>query len=130
MKHLALLFTLSFALSNSSFAQDLDTLSLKNNMKQSGIAFKQISTTISDTTKNQENAALVEKIIGYLEAAKNQNPDSVTNGSYADYQSLITQEIAVLKELQAAFLSNDNTAALNIAQRVNSLKKEGHDKYK
>ncbi len=134
MKKLCLVFSLALALSltiaTQVSAQDVSALSLKNNMKQSGILLKQISTTLSDASQNAANAASVAKIIAFMETAKTQSPDSVTNGSLADYQSLITQEIAVLKELQTAFLSNDNTAALNIAQRINSLKKEGHDKYK
>ncbi len=134
MKKLCLVFSLALALSltiaSQVSAQDVSALSLKNNMKQSGILLKQISTTLSDASQNAANAASVAKIIAFMETAKTQSPDSVTNGSLADYQSLITQEIAVLKELQTAFLSNDNTAALNIAQRINSLKKEGHDKYK
>jgi hypothetical protein len=134
MKNLSLVFSLALALSltiaTQVSAQDVSALSLKNNMKQSGILLKQITTTLSNASQNAANAASVAKIITFMEAAKTQSPDTVTNGSLADYQSLMTQEIAVLKELQTAFLSNDNTAALNIAQRINSLKKEGHDKYK
>ena len=69
-------------------------------------------------------------MVGYFQTAKTQTPDSVTNGSLADYQALIEQEIQNLKDLQAAFLKNDNVSALSIVQKLNNIKKEGHDKYK
>ncbi|MBC7714939.1 MAG: hypothetical protein H7177_16455 [Rhizobacter sp.] len=132
MKHsgkiLALLFSLVFA--GQVFAQDASALSLKDNMKQSGILFKQVATSINDASKNKDNAAAVLKMIGYFEAAKNQSPDSTTNGSLSDYQSMIGEEITNLKTLQAAFVANDNVTALAVLQKINNLKKEGHDKYK
>lgn len=126
----ALALTLTLSLSTMVAAQDAAALSLKNNMKQSGILLKQISATINDASKNQDNADLVIKMIGFFQTAKTQSPDSVTNGSLADYQALIEQEIQNLKDLQAAFLKNDNVAALSIVQKLNTVKKEGHDKYK
>ncbi|MGZ3789659.1 MAG: cytochrome b562 [Bacteriovorax sp.] len=128
LKTLAL--TLSLSLVSGLSAQDVATLNLKDNMKQSGIALKQISVSINDASKNQENAALAAKIIGLFQVARTQSPDSVTNGSFADYQALIDQEIQNLKDLQAAFLKNDNVTALSIVQKINNVKKEGHDKYK
>lgn len=125
-----LALTLSLSMTSFVFAQEVNTLNLKNNMKQSGVALKQISASINDAAKNQENAALVAKIIGFFETARTQSPDSVTNGSFADYQALMDQEIQNLKDLQAAFLKNDNVAALSIVQKLNNVKKEGHDKYK
>ena len=128
IKTLAL--TLSLAFISAASAQDAAALSLKNNMKQSGNILKQISVSINDASKNQENADLVAKMVGYFQTAKTQTPDSVTNGSLADYQALIEQEIQNLKDLQAAFLKNDNVSALSIVQKLNNIKKEGHDKYK
>jgi ribosomal protein S8 len=132
MKNISKFLTLAFALVFTAqvFAQDIAPLDLKNNMKQAGILFKQISTTINDASKNKDNVAAVAKMIGYFETAKIQSPDSTTAGSLADYQNLIDQEITNLKDLQVALLANDNAAALSVLQKINNVKKEGHDKYK
>ncbi|MBC7538662.1 MAG: hypothetical protein H7281_07565 [Bacteriovorax sp.] len=128
-KVLALAITLTLPLISQVSAQDKG-LSLKDNMKQSAIILKQITASINDASKNQDNAALVAKMSVFMEAARLQSPDSVTNGSLADYQALLDQEIRNLKDLQSAFLKNDNAAALSILQKITSVKKEGHDKYK
>lgn len=132
MKNISKFLTLAFALVFTAqvFAQDIAPLDLQNNMKQAGILFKQISTTINDVSKNKDNAAATAKMIGYFETAKTQSPDSTTAGSLADYQNLMGQEITNLKDLQIAFLANDNAAALSVLQKINNVKKEGHDKYK
>ncbi len=130
MKKLSIILGTALVMSFSVMAQDAATLSLKDNMKQSGSILKQISASVNDASKNAANAELTAKMIAYFGAAKNQRPDSVSAGSYADYQSLIEQEIQSMKELQAAFQKNDNTGALAIIQKMNTLKKEGHDKYK
>lgn len=122
--------TLSLSIASQLSAQDMTPLSLKNSMKQSGIILKQVSASINDASKNQENATSVAKMIGYFQTARTQSPDSVTNGSFADYQALIDQEIQNFKNLQDAFLKNDNVTALSIVQKLNTVKKEGHDKYK
>jgi hypothetical protein len=111
-------------------AFEFNELDLKNNMKQNGIALKAITTTINDVSKNKENASLALKMIGYFESAKNQIPQTVDPSSIADYQSLMELEIKNLKDLQEAFLNNDNVGALSIIQKLNAVKKEGHDKYK
>jgi hypothetical protein len=36
----------------------------------------------------------------------------------------------MMKELEAAFKSNDNALALAVMQKLSNIKKEGHDKYK
>lgn len=127
---LTLTLTLTMSIASQLSAQDVNSLSLKNNMKQGAIIFKQVSASINDASKNQENAASIAKMIGYFETAKTQSPDSVTNGSLLDYQTLIGQEIQNLHDLQSALLKNDNVAALSIVQKINTVKKEGHDKYK
>lgn len=138
MKKISKTLTLSFALSlalslgmiSQVSAQEALPLSLKANMKQCGVILKQISVSINDAAKNQENAAATVKLIDLFQAGRSQSPDSVTNGSFADYQVLMDQEIQILKDLQAAFLKNDNVAALSLVQKLNTVKKEGHDKYK
>lgn len=130
MKKLSIALGIALSLSLASFAQDATALSLKGNMKQAGTYLKQISASVNDASQNATNADLAAKMITLFEAAKNQKPDTITAGSLADYQSLIEQEIQNFKDLQAAFQKNDNAGALAIIQKINTTKKEGHDKYK
>ena len=38
--------------------------------------------------------------------------------------------ISIFKELESAFKNNDNKAVLSLMQKINTAKKEGHDKFK
>ena len=122
-------FFIALTLLNFASADVTATPSLKDNMKQTGIALKAIIASANDASKNNDNAALLDKMIVNFQAARLQSPDSTTNGSFADYQSLIDQEIKNFQDLKDAFLKNDNTTALSIIQKITTLKKEGHDKY-
>jgi hypothetical protein len=130
VKKISIALGLALSLSFAAFAQDAAVLSLKDNMKQTGAILKQIAASVNDASKNAANADLTAKMIAFFESAKTQRPDSVTAGSIEDYQSLIGQEIQNMKDLQAAFQKNDNVGALAVIQKMNTLKKEGHDKYK
>lgn len=122
MKLFLVTLCLSVFIFNSAFAQ-----SLKSNMKSSQTLLKQIAATMNDTTKNQENAANVSKMVVFFEAARNQSPDS---GSLKNYQELMDQSIVLMKSLKSAFKANDNALVLSIMQKLNTAKKEGHDLYK
>jgi len=111
-----------FCTSQFSYAQ-----SLKSNMKSTETLLKQVASKMNDASKNQENAALVAKMIANFEVAKNQTPDA---GSFSEYQALMNQSMLIMKELQDAFNRNDNAAVLSIMQKINTNKKEGHDKFK
>ena len=123
-------FLMTLTLLNLAFADTTVTPSLKDNMKQTNIALKAIVASVNDASKNADNATLLDKMILNFQAARLQSPDSTANGSFADYQSLIDQEIQNFKDLKDAFLKNDNTTALAIIQKITTTKQEGHDKYK
>jgi gas vesicle protein len=120
--------TLVFAL--TTFAQDTSTLTLKENMKQINSLLKQITASINDVAKNQINAENASKISGFFQAVRKLTPDTVNQTNIANYQALIDQEIQNFKDLEVAFTANDNANALSIVQKINLVKKEGHDKYK
>ena len=130
MKNFLIGIFLLGALMTQLLAGTADLQSLKSNMKQTDTLLKKIVSTISDSSKNQENAASVGNMIKLFQTARSQTPDSLKNGSLEDYQNLIDQEIQNFTDLQAAFANNDNTLALSIAQKITVIKKEGHDKYK
>ncbi len=118
---MVLVFLISLSL-QSAFGQ-----SLKANMKSANSLFKQISATMNDASRNASNAAEINKMVSLFEKMKTQSPDS---GSFSEYQTLTQELIVVLKDLESAFLANDNAKVQGLMQKVNSLKKEGHDKYK
>jgi hypothetical protein len=119
--YLVFVFFISLSL-QSAFGQ-----SLKANMKSANSLFKQISVTMNDASRNASNAAEINKMVNLFEKMKTQSPDS---GSFSEYQTLTQELIVVLKDLESAFLTNDNAKVQSLMQKVNSLKKEGHDKYK
>jgi hypothetical protein len=124
MKLMTLILSAVFTLSIANAGE------LKDNMKLIGSSFKQISSTINDSSKNADNIALVEKMLVAFKASRAQAPTTVTASTLADYQSLIDTEIKNLTDLEAALKNNDNAAALALLQKINTTKKEGHDKYK
>ena len=118
------LFTALFSLMifNTASAQ-----SLKSNMKSTQTLLKQIASTASSPSSNSDNAQNAAKMVTFFTAARAQSPDS---GNFKDYQALMDQSIDLMKNLEAAFKNNDNTQALELLQKLNVAKKEGHDKYK
>ena len=114
-------FLISLSL-QSAFGQ-----SLKANMKSANSLLKQITSTMNDASRNATNAADINKMISLFEKMKTQSPDS---GSFSEYQALTQELIVVLKDLESAFVANDNVKVQSLMQKINSLKKEGHDKYK
>jgi hypothetical protein len=101
--------------------------SLKSNMKASEKILKQIGASMNDASRNQENAVNAGKMVTAFETMKAQSPDA---GSFSEYQGLMDQSIAIFKELESAFKNNDNKAVLSLMQKINTAKKEGHDKFK
>ena len=103
-----------------------ELLSLKANMKQTSALLKQVTQSVNDSTKNAANADNAAKMIELFKTARNQTPGV---GSFLEYQSLIDQCIAEFTNLQKAFQNNDNKEALSTIQKLNQIKKEGHDKF-
>ncbi len=122
MKFLMSAVLLSLLISNHASAQ-----SLKTNMKSTQTLLKQIAASANDASKNAENAQNAAKMVTLFTQARTQAPDS---GSFQDYQVLMDQTIVLMKELELSFKNNDNASALAVIQKLNTAKKEGHDKYK
>jgi hypothetical protein len=104
----------------------VEALTLKANMKQTGLLLKQITATVNDTTKNQANADAAAQMATYFTSAREQTPGV---GSLQEYQALMDQGIDLFKQLQTAFKNNDTATAQAVLQKISVLKKEGHDKF-
>jgi predicted metalloendopeptidase len=126
-----LALTLSFT---SAFAED--AASLKQNMKQANVIFKAVGASLNDVSKNPDNAQSMGQFVELFQQTLQQVPDVVKELPEAqrapaldDYQKMIQQEIDFGQELQKAFLSNNNSLAAEIFQKMKELKQDGHDKY-
>ncbi|HEX7674047.1 MAG TPA: cytochrome b562 [Bdellovibrio sp.] len=117
------------------FAQEVAG-SLKDNMKQLGSLSKLINATISDSTKNQDNASRAAQMVDLFKVVYNQAADGVADvpadqqqAALADFQSLIQQEIDLTTQLAQDFAANDNSSAAAVWQKITDIRHEGHDKY-
>lgn len=117
------------------FAQDAAS-SLKANMKQLGTLSKQITATINDSGKNQDNANRAAQMVELFKLVYNQAADGVADipadqqqAAIADFQNLIQQEIDLTTQVEQAFAANDNASAATLWQKIGEIKHEGHDKY-
>ena len=114
---------------------------LQADMKQIGAIFKDMSTNVADTSRNQAFAASAEQLVTLFTDVQNMVPSKIIPddiaklpadqqpAALADFKRLIQLEIDNAKALQNAFQSNDNAAATGILQKMGATKKEGHGKY-
>ncbi len=131
------LMTLAMA-TTAAFAQDAEPAagSLKHNMKEAGSLFKLIGATISDTSKNTENAQRAGQMADLFSLALSQTPDhlsEIPEGKRAEalkgYQEMIQKVIDHSLALQQAFVNSDNATAARIYKEMKELKSDGHDQY-
>jgi hypothetical protein len=124
--------TSAFALQNTGAVP----LTLKQNMKQLGIDFKQLVIMVKDPTQNAASAALAGEMISLFKAAQVEVPDLVAQlptaqqpAALAEFQATIQKEIDATTDLQKAFLANDTKTAIAILQQMNATKKAAHNKF-
>ncbi len=130
--------TIVMLFASSSFAQEMgSSTSLKQNMKQLGVLFKAIGSSVGDSTQNAKNAANCEQMNELLKIVLQQTPDTIAElpdsekaAALEDYQNMIQQEIVFLGQLHDAFANNDNQQAASILQKMGDLRKDGHGKFK
>lgn len=125
------LFVALFALSVPAFAA-----TLLENMQAEGALFRTIKQTMRDPAQNANNAANAGKMAALFKIIRDQIPDSITempakdrDAAIADFQRLIDEETEHAVSLKAAFLANDNNAAVGIVGHMDLDKREGHERY-
>ena len=135
MRHFLIASLVAVLLPTVGFAQEVAG-SLKNNMKQLGALSKQITASLNDSTKNQDNANRAGQMVELFKLVYNQAADGVADlpadqqqAAIADFQGLIQQEIDLTTQVEQAFANNDNASAATLWQKINDIKHEGHDKY-
>jgi hypothetical protein len=140
MKRAFLMFIPILALTLSAAHADSTSpaspTSLKDNMKHIKQLFKGISATVSNPSKNAQNAADAASIANLFAAVEDQVPDSISSlpadeqtAALADYKSMIHHEVDLATSLEKALETNDNATAASILQQMDSLRKDGHQKY-
>jgi hypothetical protein len=122
----------------AAFAQEVEPAvgSLKHNMKEAGNLFKAIGASLSDASKNAENAQRAGEMVEFFKLTLNQTPEHINEipeAKRADamkgYQEMIQKVIDHSLALQQAFLNNDNAAAATLYKELKDLKSDGHDQY-
>lgn len=127
------LMTLSLV-SFNSFAKNDG--SLEDNMKEANNLFKLIGGSVTDASKNADNAQRAQQMIALFKLTKDQMPPHLEEmpeakraEAFKGYQEAIQHVIDVVGELEQAFLNNDNATAKKIYNDLKDLKQEGHDEY-
>lgn len=122
---------------NVENGQDPANSSLKQNMKKISNLFKALGSAVSDPSLNGESAQNADQLTALFIEAQNMIPDSIAslsgaeqNAALSDYKSMLQSEADLSKRLSAAFKKNDNNGASALLNQINSLKKDGHNKYK
>lgn len=122
----------------TAFAQTSESsgADLKQNMKQAGDLFKPLGTSLSDPSKNTENAKAAGQLAEIFQLNLHQIPDHIKEipparqaEALKGYQEMIQQCIDLSLALQQAFLNNDNAVAAKIYREMKDLKQDGHDQY-
>jgi len=131
---LSLAFVFTFSLAYADPVSQ--TSSIKDNMKHIKQLFKGISSTVSNPAKNAQNAADAASIANLFATVEDQVPDSISSlpageqtAALADYKSMIHHEVDLATSLEKALETNDNATAASILQQMDSLRKDGHEKY-
>jgi L-lactate utilization protein LutB len=117
-------------------ATQAHAVSIKDNMKQIKILYKEISASVNDPSKNAKSAADAAEIAKHFADAQTQVPETISDlpaeeqaDAIADYKSMIQQEIDFATALQKAFDSGNNPLAASLLQKMDGVKKDGHKKY-
>jgi|GEM_PF-3869612 len=129
-------FLLTLTLLASALPAFAATPSLKENMKELGVLFREIGKTVADRTRNEANAKNAARMNEIFLAVKVQVPDSVASlppsqreSALAEFRAMISEIAADALKLRDAFVANDNRTAADIVNHMNLDKREGHDKF-
>lgn len=131
------LFALTLVtLSLTAFASFAEEGSLKDHMKKIGDIFKTMGGSLSDTSKNTENADAAAQISALFKLTLEQTPEHLQDipeakraEAFKSYQELIQQCIDLADQLAQAFANNDNATATKIYRQLKDLKSDGHDEF-
>ncbi|MGE5086743.1 MAG: hypothetical protein ACM3MG_10615 [Bacillota bacterium] len=126
---LALVTVLGFA----AYAQ---IASIKQDMIAASRLAKQISSTVSDSSQNSQNAAYAGEMAQLFNDTMNQVPEVIRDfpsdqqqQAYSGYQQYIQYAVNLSLQLQQALQKNDNATAANLLQQLFQLEDEAHSHY-
>ncbi|WP_413290424.1 cytochrome b562 [Bdellovibrio sp. HCB337] len=123
-------------LSLTAFSSFAEERSLEDNMKDAEKIFKAIGGSLTDASKNAENAAAALQMAEIMKITKEQvpthlqeMPEAKRAEAFKGYQDAIQQSIDLINQLAQAFTDNDNAAAKAIYRQIKDHKQDGHDQY-
>jgi soluble cytochrome b562 len=136
MKNILLLLALFLCIISPLRAQDADS-PLEGQMKILARGMRTLGNQVGDPTKQQENISLLESLkkaatdSKSLDPRKTQEiPDAKRAAFLADYRTDLDELNDALNQIEDAVKSGQYDKAKTLIGNVNTIKKEGHGKFK
>jgi len=136
MKHLPLLATLAL-LAFSTFLQAQVDSPLEGQMKILARGMRQLTQQVADPAKQQENIVLLETLKKAVTDSKTLDPRKTTSipadkreNFLSDYRQELDQLSGAFDQVEEAVKAGQYDKAKSLLATVNSIKKEGHGKFK
>jgi soluble cytochrome b562 len=137
MKFRILLLVLSLMSSASILHAEEDDSPLEGQMKILARGMRQLSQQITDAAKQSENISLLEKMKKAAVDSKNLDPrktkdipESQRAAFLADYRTDLDELKDALDQIETTLKAGQYEKANSLLANVNSIKKEGHGKFK
>ena len=110
---------------------------LAGKMQSMAKILRTISAQAGDSTKNADSAKLATQFIVVASHSKDFVPDSIRGlpvetqaAEKVKYDAEIEKAVDLGKQLELAFVNNDNAKVADILKNLSVVRKEGHDLYK
>ena len=136
MKHLPLLATLAL-LAFPTFLQAQVDSPLEGQMKILARGMRQLTQQVADPAKQQENILLLEALKKAVTDSKTLEPRKISSipaenreKFLADYRHELDELSDAFNQVEEAVKAGQHDKAKSLLATVNSIKKEGHGKFK
>lgn len=137
MKNALALLALVIALSAPVLRAEEEDSALEGKMKVLARGMRQLSQQITDPAMQQMNIKLLETLKGAANESKaleprktKEIPEGKRASFLADFRTDLDELKDVLNQVEEALKAGDQKRAQSLLAQVNSIKKEGHAKFK
>lgn len=133
MKHF-IVIALTTMISLASTAQMLQPeapMNLANIMKAMSSSLKKIAAQVKDPAQNATSVKYAEDLLAATIQSRDIIPKTAPTPDLAKkYVQMIDDSATLTKELVTALQNNDNAKAVDVLNKLNVLKKDGHTAFK
>ncbi len=110
--------------------------SLKANMKEINVRYKQINSSVSIVEKNETNALLAGEMAQIFQISQKQIPEAINRlpeteklKAIAEYTELMQQGVDLSRQLELALVTSNANLAQTILAQLKKLKLDGHGRF-